>query len=101
MMAIIQDPRTYVFAYKTLPTLHRRLVNKVSFMVRVQRDSNPRPATPQAAILSKLNYGPHPRVNLSIYEFPLILIFHFLFSEWPKSHTSFGDFEASDVPTWG
>src|SRR5690242_21420057 len=76
MMAIIQDPRTDVFAYKTLPTLHRRLVNKVSFMVRVQRDSNPRPATPQAAILSKLNYGPHPRVNLSIYEFPLILIFH-------------------------
>jgi hypothetical protein len=29
------------------------------------------------------------------------LIFHFLFSDWPKSHTSFGDFEASGVPTWG
>lgn len=25
---------------------------------RAQRDSNPRPTAPQAAILSKLNYGP-------------------------------------------
>jgi len=39
-------------------------------------------------------------VNLSIYEFPLILIFHFLSLDWPKSHTSCGDFEASEVPTW-
>ena len=39
-------------------------------MVRVQRDSNPRPAAPQAAILSKLNYGPPATDNFSIYELP-------------------------------
>ena len=31
---------------------------KALISVRVQRDLNPRPTAPQAAILSKLNYGP-------------------------------------------
>ena len=31
---------------------------KALILVRVQRDLNPRPTAPQAAILSKLNYGP-------------------------------------------
>lgn len=39
-------------------------------IVRVQRDLNPRPAAPQAAILSKLNYGPPATDNFSIYELP-------------------------------
>jgi hypothetical protein len=33
-------------------------LNKGTRLIRAQRDSNPRPAAPQAAILSKLNYGP-------------------------------------------
>jgi hypothetical protein len=41
-----------------------------TIFVRVQRDSNPRPAAPQAAILSKLNYGPPATDNFSIYELP-------------------------------
>jgi hypothetical protein len=32
---------------------------------RTQRDSNPRPTAPQAAILSKLNYGPSISFSLS------------------------------------
>jgi hypothetical protein len=32
---------------------------------RTQRDSNPRPTAPQAAILSKLNYGPNIFLSLS------------------------------------
>ena len=32
---------------------------------RTQRDSNPRPTAPQAAILSKLNYGPSVFLSLS------------------------------------
>ena len=39
-------------------------------LLRAQRDSNPRPAAPQAAILSKLNYGPPATDNFSIYELP-------------------------------
>jgi hypothetical protein len=40
-----------------LPTLVR--ANETEEMSRrAQRDSNPRPTAPQAAILSKLNYGP-------------------------------------------
>ena len=38
---------------------HNKLnLNHESITVRAQRDSNPRPAAPQAAILSKLNYEP-------------------------------------------
>jgi hypothetical protein len=33
-------------------------LNKGTRLTRAQRDLNPRPTAPQAAILSKLNYGP-------------------------------------------
>jgi hypothetical protein len=38
--------------------------NEREIKSRAQRDSNPRPTAPQAAILSKLNYG--PTVHLTI-----------------------------------
>ena len=39
---------------------------KATRLMRAQRDLNPRPTAPQAAILSKLNYG--PMLCLSVVE---------------------------------
>ena len=39
-------------------TVHIKRLGFELIFIRAQRDSNPRPAAPQAAILSKLNYEP-------------------------------------------
>jgi hypothetical protein len=60
--------------------------------IRAQRDLNPRPTAPQAAILSKLNYEPiHTYLDMVNYKFYSIICYciSFLLSQqflqsWPR-----------------
>src|SRR4026209_783605 len=54
-------------------------LKKRTFLARAQRDLNPRPTAPQAAILSKLNYEPTYRYLATVnYKFYSYLLLYFI-----------------------
>jgi hypothetical protein len=55
----------YLSRFEVLPPTVVRANETEEMSRRAQRDSNPRPTAPQAAILSKLNYGPSVFLSLS------------------------------------